>query len=247
MAEARRVVITGAGLGLGRALARRFAADGDQVILLGRTLARLEAVAAELGPRAEPIACDVASPDEVRSAFARIAERRGGLDILINNAAIYQPSFIKDATDAQIEAALKTNYAGPIYCARAAIPLLPRGGHIINISSETVNLPHAMFSLYQSSKAGLERFSEALRAELEPEGVRVTMLRAGQMMDADSRPPSEDGEVLRRFAEENLKRGLNLRERPASAFASAAELVAALTRLPPDLNVPQLVLEARHP
>jgi meso-butanediol dehydrogenase / (S,S)-butanediol dehydrogenase / diacetyl reductase len=84
-----------------------------------------------------------------------------------------------------------------------------------------VGLPHAMFSLYQSSKAALERFTEALHAELEPHGIRVTMVRAGQMMHEDSKSPAT-GELARRFAEENLKRGLDLRARPISSFSSVA-------------------------
>src|SRR5882762_10158050 len=149
------------------------------------------------------------------------------------------------ATDAQIATAVMTKFAGPIYCSRAIIPMMQRGGHIINISSETVGMPHAMFSLYQSSKAGLERFSEALHAELEPDGIRVTMVRAGQMNDADSRSPVT-GELARLFAEENLKRGLNLRERPISNFKSVAEFIRLLSHLPSDLNVPEIVLEARR-
>lgn len=247
MSRERVVVITGAGAGLGRALARRFAADGDRVVLLGRTAAKLEAAAAELGAPALAVQCDVGKPDSVRRAFAEIGERCGRIDVLINNAAIYEPSVVREMSDAQIEAAATTNYAGPIYCSRAALPLMGRGGQILNISSETVSLPHAMFALYQSSKAGLERFTEALRAELEPDGIRVGMVRAGQMSGEDSSPPSNDPAVLRRFAEENLKRGLNFRERPISSFASAAELIALLTRLPPDINAPQVVLEARHP
>jgi len=242
---ARCIAITGAGSGLGRALARRFSADGATVILLGRTRATLDAVAAELGPPSRAIVCDVASADSVRAAFAAIAEHHAGIDVLINNAGIYQPSFVKDATDAQIAAAVTTNFAGPIYCCRAAIPIIQRGGHIINISSETVGLPHAMFSLYQSSKAGLERFTEALCAELEPEGIRITLVRAGQMMDADSKPAAS-GEIARRFAEENLKRGLDFRVRPISSFNSVAEVIYGLIHLPDDVNVRQMIVEARR-
>lgn len=247
MADGRLIAITGASSGLGRAIARRFARDGETVIVLGRRRAQLESVAAECGASAHPIVCDVGNVEEVRAAFAEIAERYGRLDVLINNAAIYQPTLVKDATDAQIEAAVLTNLAGPIYCSRAAIPLIGRGGQIINISSETVSLPHAMFSLYQSSKAGLERFTEALRAELEADGVRVNMLRAGQMSGEDSHAPSDDANVLRQFAEENLKRGLDLRGKPRSSFESVAEFIRLLTHLPPDLNTPQIMLEARQP
>jgi meso-butanediol dehydrogenase/(S,S)-butanediol dehydrogenase/diacetyl reductase len=242
----RCIAITGAGAGLGRALARRLGSDGDTIVLLGRTRARLEALAAELGGDSYPVVCDVASADSVGTAFAAIAERLPGIDVLINNAAVYQPFFVKDATDAQIGAAVMTNFAGPIYCSRAVIPMMRKGGHIINISSETVGLPHAMFSLYQSSKAGLERFTEALHAELEPHGIRVTLVRAGQMMDADSKSPAA-GDLARRFAEENLKRGLDLRARPISSFTSVADVVRVLIHLPADVNVPRIFLEARHP
>ena len=231
---------------MGRALARRLGSDGDTIVLLGRTRARLEALAAELGGDSYPVVCDVASADSVGTAFAAIAERLPGIDVLINNAAVYQPFFVKDATDAQIGAAVMTNFAGPIYCSRAVIPMMRKGGHIINISSETVGLPHAMFSLYQSSKAGLERFTEALHAELEPHGIRVTMVRAGQMMDEDSKSPVA-GELARTFAEENLKRGLDLRARPISSFTSVADVVRVLIHLPADVNVPRIFLEARHP
>ena len=82
-----------------------------------------------------------------------------------------------------------------------------------------------------SSKAGLERFTEALHAELEPHGIRVTMVRAGQMMDEDSKSPVA-GELARRFAEENLKRGLDLRARPISSFSSVADVLRMLIHLP---------------
>jgi NAD(P)-dependent dehydrogenase (short-subunit alcohol dehydrogenase family) len=226
-------------------LARRLAADGDTLFLLGRTRSNLDTLARELGPTAHVIICDVGNADSVRAACTAIAAHHPTIDVLINNAAVYQPFFVKDATDEQISTALMTNFAGPIYCSRACIPMMQKGAHIINISSETVGLPHAMFSLYQSSKAGLERFTEALHAELQPDGIRVTLVRAGQMMDADSKPPT-DGATARRFAEENLKRGLDFRARPISSFTSAAEVIRTLIHLPADVHVPRIVLEARH-
>jgi hypothetical protein len=76
--------------------------------------------------------------------------------------------------------------------------------------------------------------------------IRVTLVRAGQMMDADSKPPAA-GELARKFAEENLKRGLDFRARPISSFSSVAEVLRMLLHLPGDMNVRQLFLEARHP
>ncbi len=239
------IAVTGAANGLGRALARRLAQDGHTIILLGRTSSSLQAVAAELGGHSHAVLCDVGNADSVRAAFAAIGERHEVLDVLINNAAIYQPFLVKDATDEQIATAVNTNFAGPIYCTRAAIPLMRKGSHIINISSETVTLQHAMFSLYQSSKAGLERFTQAVHAELEPDGIRVTLARAGQMMDADSKSPVS-AEIAAFFVAENLKRGIDMRTRPISAFTSVAETLRLLVSLPEDVNVPEIVLEARH-
>ena len=173
---ARTIVITGAGAGLGRALARRFAGEGETVILLGRTLAKVEALAAELGEPALAAECDVASPDSVRAAFAAIAERHPTIDVLINNAAIYEPFTVAEARDEQILGILNTNLAGPIFCARAAIAMMKPGACIINVGSESVDLPFAMLSLYQASKAGLNRLTEALSVELEDAGIRVTMV-----------------------------------------------------------------------
>lgn len=176
------IVITGAGTGLGRALARRFVADGDNVVLLGRTLGKLEALAAELGEKSTAVQCDVASAASVRQAFEAIT-RQGSIDVLINNVGIYEKFEIVDATDEQIFGAIGANLIGPILCSRAAIPAMVAGSHIINVSSESVDLPYPQLAIYQSSKAGLERFSRSLYQELEPRGIRVTTVRAGAMFD----------------------------------------------------------------
>ena len=239
------VVVTGAGSGLGRAVARRLAADGHTLILLGRTASKIEALAQELGPPSLAFQCDVASPDSVRAAFAAIAARHCRIDVLINNAGIYQPFSIKDATDEQIGGAILTNLAGPIYCTRSALPMLGRGAQIINISSETVDKHFAMFSLYQCSKAGLERFTASLHDEVEPDGIRVTLLRAGQMYDEDMSWTVEPA-VMQRFAEENIKRGIDVRARPISHFTSITELFRVLINLPADVNLPMVVSEGRH-
>jgi NAD(P)-dependent dehydrogenase (short-subunit alcohol dehydrogenase family) len=238
------IVITGAGVGLGRALARRFAADGETVVLLGRTLEKVQAVATEIGNRASALECDVSSPDSVRAAFVQIAERHPRIDVLINNAALYQPFLVAEATDEQILKAIGTNLAGPILCARAAIPLLGRGGHIINVSSESVGMLYPYLVLYQSSKAGLERFSQGLHHELEPNGIRVSMVRAGAMMEAGKTWDVEPAMAMR-FAQAAMKVGLNLRERPITQFVSVTNVFRALIDLPQDLHAASIELYAR--
>jgi NAD(P)-dependent dehydrogenase (short-subunit alcohol dehydrogenase family) len=243
---AKVIVITGAGAGLGRALARRFAADGETVVLLGRNAEKVQKVAAEIGEPALALGCDVASPDSVRAAFARIAERHPRIDVLINNAAVYEPFLIAEATDDQILKAIATNLGGPMLCSRAAIPLLGKGGHIINLSSESVGMLFPHLVVYQSSKAGLERFSQGLHHELEPQGIRVTTVRAGQMMDADKVWDVEPQAAMR-FAQAAMAVGLNLRARPISQYTSVTNIFRAVIDLPADLHAQTVFVHARAP
>jgi meso-butanediol dehydrogenase/(S,S)-butanediol dehydrogenase/diacetyl reductase len=238
------IVITGAGAGLGRALARRFAADGETVVLLGRTLSKVEKVALELGDRAIALECDIASPDSVRAAFSVIARRFPRINVLINNAVIYQPFLIAEATDQQILQSVTTNLAGPIFCSRAAIALMGRGGHILNVTSESVGMNFPYLVMYQASKAGVERFSEGLHHELEQSGIRVTTVRAGSMMDADKTWDVEPA-MLARFAQAAMAAGLNLMERPVSQFMSVTNVFRTLIDLPPDVHAAMVKLHAR--
>ncbi len=239
----KTIVITGAGAGLGRALARRFAADGDTVVLLGRTVAKVEAAAAEIGDRAMAVGCDVSSPDAVRAAFGAIAEQHPRIDVLINNAAIFEPFRLVDASDEQIVGAVATNLAGPMLCARAAIPMMGKGGHIINVSSEAieVGLPH--LSVYRSTKAGLEQFSAALYRELEADGIRVSNVRAGQMFE-EGKTWDVDIEAAMQFREAAMTVGLDVASRPIAQFASVTGIFRTLIDLPPDLHAVNVNLHA---
>jgi NAD(P)-dependent dehydrogenase (short-subunit alcohol dehydrogenase family) len=238
------IAITGANGGLGRALARRFAADGDHVVLLGRSLAKVQVIAEALGERAIAVACDVGSPDSVRAAFETIAATYPKIDVLINNAAIFQPTLLAEATDAQIMNALLTNLAGPILCARAAIPMLNRGGHIINLSSESVEEAFPHFTLYQATKGGLERFSQHLSRELEEHGIRVTVVRAGQMV-GEGTSSEMDPVAGQRLFEAAMKRGLNLMARGMAQYQSTTQIFRTLVDLPPDVHVGMVSFHGR--
>lgn len=238
------IVITGAGRGLGRALARRFAADGEAVVLLGRTASDLAGLAAEIGDRALPVACDIASPDQVRKAFAAIGERHPAIDVLINNAAVYQPFLLAEATDDQIVKSIAVNLTGAILCARSAIPMMGRGGTIINVTSESVDMPFPHLTVYQAAKAGLEKFSLMLQQELDPSGIRVSFVRAGAMMDAEKKWDVDPSAAMR-FAQAALERGLNFAQRPLSQLASVTQVFRSLIDLPADLQATGITLHPR--
>lgn len=243
----KTIVITGAGAGMGKALAQRFASEGETVILLGRTFSKVQALAEELGAPAMALECDVASADSVRTAFAKIAEVHPKIDVLINNAAVYEPFTVAEATDKQIDSIIATNLNGPIYCCRAAIPMMEAGAQIINVGSESIAVPFVMLSLYQTSKAGLEMFSNALEAELEESGIRVTVVRAGPMYDEGKEAPNWDRDAAMRFHMGCAKNGLDLRTRPVSHSSSVTGVFRAVLDLPPDVKLSHVTIGARKP
>lgn len=243
----RVIVITGAGVGLGRALARRFAGEGEILVLLGRTLSKVQALAEELGAPHFALECDVGQQDSVRAAFAEIAKRHPKIDVLINNAAVYEPFFVKDATDEQILGPVMTNLAGPIFTCRAAIPMMDRGATIINVSSESVGVEFPMLSLYQSTKAGMERFSQSLSRELEGQGIRVTVARAGPMYEEGKVPAPWDPAAAMQFMTLCKEAGIDMMKRPISNVVSVTDVFRALIDLPADVRLTHVSIEGRHP
>jgi len=245
---AKTIAITGGGAGLGLAMAQRLSRDGHELFLLGRTFAKVEAAAArivEAGGKAHAVACDVGDPASVEAAFAQVAALAPRLDVLINNAGVFSPFFLAEATNAQIAETLNTNLAGPMYCSREALKLMAKGSHILCIGSETVVVTAAMLGAYQTSKAGLERFCKTLDQEVAAQGIRVTLIRAGKMYGPDM-SFSVDPEVGRRFVEESLKLGIDNTKNAITLFTSVAEIVPGLLALPDDLHVPEIMLAGRH-
>jgi NAD(P)-dependent dehydrogenase (short-subunit alcohol dehydrogenase family) len=182
----------------------------------------------------------------VKAAFAEIARTHSRIDVLINNAAIFEPFRIEEASDDDILGGILTNLAGPILCARSAIPMMKRGGLIINVSSEAVDLPFAHLLIYQSTKAGLECFSLGLQDELADKGIRTCVVRAGQMAGPDS---TADMDPVRgpAFFEATLRRGLNLTERGLTQYDSATQLFRNVIDLPSDMHIDLVSYHARPP
>jgi meso-butanediol dehydrogenase/(S,S)-butanediol dehydrogenase/diacetyl reductase len=249
----RTIVITGAGEGLGRALAKRLAADGETIVLLGRTVSKLDAVIAEIAAVSSTegghvaLACDVGDPDSVRSTFAEIAARFPRIDVMINNAGVYQPFALEDAPDEQILNQVKTNLLGPVYCSREAVPLLRGGGHLVNISSESVHLRMPMLWMYAGTKAGMEYMSREWARDLAPEGIRVTVVSAGMMMDETKTGSNWPQAAAMRFVQENHKVGLPVGQMPISHYDSAAEAIRSVVNTPADIQMGYVTLAAAKP
>jgi NAD(P)-dependent dehydrogenase (short-subunit alcohol dehydrogenase family) len=159
---------------------------------------------------------------------------------------VYEPFLIAEATDQQILSIINTNVIGPMLCARAAIPMMASGSHIINVSSESVESKWPYLVLYQSSKAGLERFSEGLHHELEPSGIKVTTVRAGPMFE-EGKASNWDPAIAMRFGQACVAAGINLRERPVSPFTPVTNVFRAVIDMPPELQTPLVTIHARKP
>ena len=227
-------------------MACHFAADGDHVVLLGRTQEKIDKVAAEIGDRAMAVRCDVCSAESVAEAFAAIAKRHSHIDVLINNAAFVKRVMCADADDQQIFNSFATNTIGPAYCARTAIPMIKKGGLIINISSGAVDNNYPGYSIYAASKAGLERLSLGLYEELQDRDICVTYVRCGQMMESLDSWETMDADY-KRMMEEAIKMGQDPRQRPTSTFRSVTRSLRHIIDLPDDLRTPVVVLKPRKP
>jgi len=247
MLVAKVAVVTGASRGLGRILAIMLADAGARVALLARPSTELAAVEAEIGPgRSVAVACDVADPASVNEAIARVADLFGGIDILINNAAIYSLGTIETISDADIRDQLAIDLAGPIYCARAVIPHLRArgGGDIINLSSESVRMPFPYLGVYAAAKAGVEVFSQALQAEVREDRIRVSVLRSGRMAHTDGQRNWDPATQRAFFAAIEKSGHAALGGNAAAATASMARAVIAVLQLPRDLQAELLEVHA---
>lgn len=176
--EGRIAVVTGVTSGIGRALVADLQNAGAKVIGVGRNSDRLEAVQRETG--IEVIQADLAQRDQVASCIGRIRESVDHLDILVNNAAqcVYEkPSAL--STDAW-HSLVDTNLHAVIQMCSGLRGLMQAGADILNISSVTADfVPAAKFGPYALTKTALESFTESLRLELAPHGIRVGLIAPG--------------------------------------------------------------------
>ena len=213
----RAALVTGGGKGIGRGIARRLAEEGAAVAVAGRELAAVEEVAAEItdrGGRALARSVDVGDEAAVEALVAETAATFGGLDVLVNNAALTAMSAIGFApliemTTAEWERVLRINLSGVFFASRAAGRVMRDAGRgaIVNISSVHAHVPHALTPHYDATKAGVEALTRNLALALGPFGIRVNGVAPGPIAvgggsDAytpEERAAQERATVLGRF------------------------------------------------
>ena len=196
--DGRRALVTGSSRGIGADIARGLAAHGAAVAVAARSdeaspdprlPGTIRTVAAEIrdaGGTAVPIALDVRDPDAIARATERTAAELGGLDILINNAAVLVPGTLESVKDRHIDLIWQLDLRGPILLAKAALPYMKEAGRgdIINISSGAADMPgpgpyddpRSGGQFYGMVKAGLERFTQGMAMELQADNIACNVL-----------------------------------------------------------------------
>jgi 3-hydroxy acid dehydrogenase/malonic semialdehyde reductase len=173
-------VVTGVTSGIGEALTTRLIAEGMTVAGVARDPGRLAAVAERWGDAFWPILADLASPEMREQSIGELVARFPRVDLLVNNAAecVYETPLALEIE--RWRTLLEVNLLAAIALVQALAPALRGGGHVINLSSVTTRfLANARFAPYALTKAAVERFTEALRLELQPLGVKVSLLAPG--------------------------------------------------------------------
>ncbi len=227
-------IVTGGGRGIGRAIARRLAAEGAAVIVTARTESEIQTVAREIrqeGGRTEAVVADVGRETDCERIVRAAREVFGGVHILVNNAGIYGPVLPAERITAQEwDDVMAVNLRGPFLLARLVLPeMYARGaGAILNIASIAAKAAFSLNSPYAASKAGLIGLTHTLAAEAARKGVRVNALSPGpvpetKMSQELGRSLAEyfhaDGEQLLKGMLEGILQG---RPQTAEEIAAAA-------------------------
>lgn len=199
------VLVTGASSGIGRELARCFAADGCRLVLTARRQAELDELATELRTEHETdavvIASDLASRTGVHDLLTALQQQGLSPDVLVNNAGFGQRGSFATMPAARIEAMLAVNVAAVTTLARELLPAMleRRRGGILNVASTAAFQPGPFMATYYASKAYVLSLSEALHFECKPHGVTVTCLAPGATATGFSAEAGMGGSLLFRM------------------------------------------------
>lgn len=213
----KRVLITGGTTGIGREITLLLASFGSNCLICGRNEQQIEetiAAAKEAGATAycNGVVTDLANGGDIERLFKEVDEQLGGLDVLINNAALGYGSVTEGGYD-EISYIVQTNLTAYLACSQLAAKRMEAAGkgHILNIGSMSADVREEGSSVYVATKAGIQGFSEALRKELNAKNIKITLIEPGAV-DTDMQPGS---------AEEKQQKIDNLEMMPGEDIAMA--------------------------
>jgi NADP-dependent 3-hydroxy acid dehydrogenase YdfG len=200
----KSILITGGTTGIGRATAILLAAQGARVMIFGRHEQELKDAMGDIqaaGGEVKGLTADAANPEDIQRVFKELDREMGNLDILINNAALGYHS-IMEGNYQEWQYILHTNLLGYMAMTHEAIERMKKNswGHIVNIGSMSADVREKNSSVYVATKAGIEGFSEALRKEVNPLGIKVTLIEPGAVgTDMQPQSPEEQRQLIEKM------------------------------------------------
>jgi NAD(P)-dependent dehydrogenase (short-subunit alcohol dehydrogenase family) len=230
--EGSTALVTGATSGIGRAVARQLAQQGAEVIVHGRSAQRGAEVVQEIqnaGGKARFVAADLGDADDVR----RLATEAGPVDILINNAGIYQFGTTVDTDDAFFDEHININLRAPYILVQKLVPGMAERGHgvVVNLSTVAAAIPSRTGGIYGASKAGVELLTRVWADEFGRSGVRVNAVQPGpvETPGTDATPGLADGFAAytamgRVAAPEEIANAITFLASPAASYVNGAIL-----------------------
>jgi NAD(P)-dependent dehydrogenase (short-subunit alcohol dehydrogenase family) len=178
----KSALITGSARGIGRAFAEAYVREGATVAIADIDLARAEKTASEIGPQAYAIALDVTDQASIEAAVAAVEARTGGLDILINNAALFDLAPIVEISRASYDKLFSINVAGSLFMMQAAAKSMiarGKGGKIINMASQAGRRGEALVAVYCATKAAIISLTQSAGLDLIKHGINVNAIAPG--------------------------------------------------------------------
>jgi len=206
----KRILVTGGSTGIGREVALLLSTLGANLLICGRNQEQVDETIAEIeklstGNSCKGIVTDLSDEQGVTELFSALDAELGGLDILVNNAAIAYGS-VTEGSYTDWEYVLRTNLLGYMACANHAAERMQAAGsgHILNIGSMSAQVREEGSSVYVATKSGIQGFSEALRKELNPKGIKVSLIEPGAV-DTDMQEAPAEEKLAQVDHEEMLK------------------------------------------
>ena len=225
-------VVTGAGSGIGKAVALALAHAGYSVVLAGRRAAPLNEVATQAGSNALAVPTDVTDPDAVAALFTRAVDWFGRVDLLFNNAGTgAPPTPFEDLSFENWRRVVDTNLTGAFLCAQAAFRQMkkqqPRGGRIINNGSIAASAPRPHMAAYTASKHGVSGLTKAISLEGRQYDIACGQIDIGNTATS----------LASAFSSGTLQADLSLKPEPTFDVKYVADAVLYMAGLPPEANV----------
>lgn len=182
--DGKACVVTGAGSGIGKAIAERLAEEGGKVLCVDVNGATVSATAKSIqqaGGKACAVTVDVSDRHQVDAFVTRCVELYGRIDVLVNNAGVNIPGVFHEVSDAVIDKTLNVNVKGPMYASRAAIPHMLRqgGGSIVNISSVNGLVSEPFLAVYSASKGAVVMLTRGIALDYAKRGIRCNAICPG--------------------------------------------------------------------